>query len=172
MSRPLATALLLLPLCPLPVHALDLDPAAIRQQFVLPAEPAGALTPTAAKQKLGPTPQPVVVAGRIGARGMEPFLDGKASFVLVEIPTDDHAKKPGHDADNCPFCKKKNANAPMVAVQFVGPDGKPIAIDARKLFGVAKGTDVVVRGSGVFDAKLAIPIIQLTADGVHIRPAP
>ena len=171
MTRPLATAFLLLALAPLPARGLDLDPIAIRQQLVLPAEPAGALTPTVAKQKLGPTPQPVVLAGRIGARGMEPFLDGKASFVLVEIPADDHAKKPGHDADNCPFCKKKNANSPMVAVQFVGPDGKPIPIDARKLFGVAKGTDVVVRGSGVFDAKLAIPIIQLTADGVHVRPA-
>jgi hypothetical protein len=172
MSRPLATALLLLSFTPLPAHALDLDPAAIRQQFVLPAEPAGAITPTVAKQKLGPTPQPIVLAGRIGARGMEPFLDGKASFVLVEIPADDHAQKPGHDADNCPFCKKKNANAPMVAVQFVGADGKPIPIDARKLFGVAKGTDVVVQGTGVFDAKLAIPIIQFTADGMHVRPAP
>lgn len=152
--------------------ALDLDPAAVRQQLLLLAEPDGAITPTAAKQKLTATPQPVVIAGRIGARGMEPFLDGKASFVLVEIPADDHAKKPGHDADNCPFCKKKNANSPMVAVQFVGADGKPIPIDARKLFGVAKGTDVVVRGTGVFDAKLAIPIIQLTAEGVHVRPAP
>jgi hypothetical protein len=57
-------------------------------------------------------------------------------------------------------------------VQFVGADGKPIPIDARKLFGVAKGTDVVVQGTGVFDAKLAIPIIQLTADGMHVRPAP
>jgi hypothetical protein len=155
-----------------PACAIDIDLAAVRQQLLLPAEPAGAITPTLAKQKLNATPQPIVLAGRIGARGMEPFLDGKASFVLVEIPADDHAQKPGHDADNCPFCKKKNANAPMVAVQFVGADGKPIPIDARKLFGVAKGTDVVVQGTGVFDAKLAIPIIQLTADGVHVKPAP
>ena len=170
MSRGLQVLVLSLVLLPLPAQALDLDPAAVRQQFLLPAEPDGAVTPTAAKQKLDATPQPIVVAGRIGARGMEPFLDGKASFVLVEIPADDHAKKPGHDADNCPFCKKKNAAAPMVAVQFVGEDGKPLPIDARKLFGVAKGTDVVVRGTGVFDAKLAIPVIQLTADGVHVRP--
>ncbi|MEI6240806.1 MAG: hypothetical protein WCR51_10480 [Planctomycetia bacterium] len=162
--------LLLVVAIPSPAIALDLDPAAVRQQLVLPAEPAGATTPTVAKQKLTATPQAIVVAGRIGARGMEPFLDGKASFVLVEIPADDHAKKPGHDADNCPFCKKKNANAPMVAVQFLGADGKPIPIDARTLFNLAKGNDVVVRGTGVFDAKLAIPIIQLTADGIHVRP--
>ena len=151
--------------------ALEIDPAAVRGQLVLPAEPAGAITPTAAKEKLRKDPQPIVIAGRIGARGgMEPFLDNKASFVLVEIPADDHAKKPGHDNDNCPFCKKRQANSPMTAVQFVGADGKVIPVDARKLFGIQKGADVVVRGQGVFDPKLAIPVIQLTADGMFVRP--
>ncbi|MCX7429849.1 MAG: hypothetical protein NTY17_02390 [Planctomycetia bacterium] len=151
--------------------ALEIDPATVRNQLVLPAEPAGAITPTAAKEKLTKDPQPIVIAGRIGARGgMEPFLENKASFVLVEIPNDDHAKKPGHDNDNCPFCKKRQANSPMTAVQFVGADGKVLPVDARKLFNVAKGSDVVVRGQGVFDPKLAIPVIQLTADGVFVRP--
>jgi len=151
--------------------ALEIDPAAVRGQLVLPAEPAGAITPTAAKEKLTKEPQPIVIAGRIGARGgMEPFLENKASFVLVEIPADDHAKKPGHDNDNCPFCKKRQANSPMTAVQFLGADGKVIPVDARKLFNVAKGADVVVRGQGVFDPKLAIPVIQLTAEGMFVRP--
>lgn len=170
MPRTLSVLIVLVALAPLPAGALDLDPTAIRQRLVLPAEPAGATTPTLAKQKLNATPQPIVVAGRIGARGMEPFLDGKASFVLVEIPADDHAKKPGHDADNCPFCKKKNANAPMVAVQFLGADGKAIPIDSRKLFGLDKGADVVVRGTALFDPKLAIQVIQFTADGIYVRP--
>lgn len=151
--------------------ALEVDPTAARGQLLLPAEPEGAVTPTAAKEKLAKEPRPIVVAGRIGARGMEPFLENKASFMLVEIPADDHAKKPGHDGDNCPFCKKRQANAPMVAVRFVGADGKELPIDSRKLFGVQKGSDVVVRGSGVFDAKLGIPVIQLTADGMYVRPA-
>jgi hypothetical protein len=155
---------------PVPGLGLEIDPNAVRGQFVLPAEPADAAAPTAAKAKLTTTPQQVVIAGRIGARGMEPFLDNKASFWLVEIPTDDHAKKPGHDNDNCPFCKKKQANSPMTAVQFLGPDGKVIPIDARKLFGVEKGSEVVVRGQGVFDPKLPIPVIQLTADGIFVRP--
>jgi hypothetical protein len=59
----------------------------------------------------------------------------------------------------------------MVAVQFLGADGKVIPLDARTLFGVQKGQDVVVSGMGVFDAKLAIPVIQLTADSIHVRPA-
>jgi hypothetical protein len=57
----------------------------------------------------------------------------------------------------------------MVAVQFLGADGKPIPIDARKLFGLEKGVDVVVRGIGAFDPKLAIPVIQLTAEAIHLR---
>jgi len=152
-----------------PAVALELDPAAIRGQFVLPAEPAGALSPTAAKGQLAKAPQPVVIAGRVGARGVDPFLDKKASFMLVEIPADDHAKDPGHDNDNCPFCKKRQANSPMVAVRFIGADGKEIPLDSRTLFGIQKGSDVVVKGAGVFDPKLGIQVIQLTADGIYVR---
>jgi hypothetical protein len=141
----------------------------VAAKMLLAEEPAGAVSLTEAKGKLTTTPQPIVIAGRIGARGMEPFLENKASFSLVEIPTDDHAAKPGHNADDCPFCKKKNANSPMAAVQFLGADGKVIPIDARKLFGVQKGQDVVIRGTGVFDPKLGIPVVQVTADGIHVR---
>jgi len=173
--RGLVAATLVMVSSAAPPARADVDPAAARGKMLLAAEPAGALTPTAAKAKLAAKdapagPQPIVVAGRIGAKGMEPFLDGKASFVLVEIPADDHGAKPGHDADNCPFCKKRSANAPMVAVQFLGADGQVVPLDARKLFNVAKGTDVVVSGKAVFDPKLAIPVIQLTADGIHVRP--
>ena len=166
-----AAAICLMPTLALALQAVDA--ASVRQRIVLAAEPAGAVTPTAAKQQLlkAPTnvPQPLVVAGRLGAKGMEPFLENKASFVLLEIPADDHAKKPGHDADNCPFCKKRRADAPMVAVQFLGADGKVIPIDSRELFGVAKGSEVVVKGTAVFDPKLALPIVQFTADGIFVR---
>lgn len=137
--------------------------------LVLAEEPAGAIGLAQARGKLGLEPKPVVIAGRIGGKGTEPFLDGKASFSLMEIPADDHASKPGHDADSCPFCKKRQANATMAAVQFLGADGKPIPVDARKLFGVEKGQDVVIRGTGVFNAKLGVPIIQVNADGIFVR---
>jgi len=138
--------------------------------LVLAAEPAGAVSLAEAKAKLTTTPQPIVIAGRIGGvKGMDPFLEGKASFSLLEIPADDHANKPGHVADDCPFCKKRNANSPIAAVQFLGADGKPLPVDARKAFGVQKGSDVVIRGTAVFDPKLGIPIIQMTADGIHVR---
>jgi hypothetical protein len=148
----------------------DIDPAALRGRYVLPQEPAGVATLADAKQRLGTTPQAVVIAGRIGGRGMDAFVKDKASFSLLEIP-DDHAKKPGHKPDDCPFCKKRAANSPIAAVQFVGADGKELPIDARTLFGLREGQDVVIRGTGVFDPKLGIPVIQITADGIHVRPA-
>jgi hypothetical protein len=57
----------------------------------------------------------------------------------------------------------------LVAVQFVDEDGKEIPHDARELFGVAKGQEVVVKGMATFNPKLALPIIQLQADGIYIR---
>jgi hypothetical protein len=149
----------------------EIDVAAVRGSVLLPEEPAGAVSIADAKAKLTPTPQPVVVAGRIGGRGTSPFGKNEATFSMLEIPADDHAAKPGHKPDDCPFCKKRAANSPIAAVSFAGTDGKVIAVDAQKLLGVAEGQDVVVRGQGFFDPKLGIPVIQINADGLFIRRA-
>lgn len=147
----------------------EIDAHAVKKSLVLTEEPAGAVSLAQAKATLGLEPKDVVVVGRIGGKGGDPFLEGKASFSLLDVPADDHAKKPGHDADSCPFCKKRQANATMAAVQFLGEDGKPIPVDARKLFGIVAGQDVVIRGKGVFNAKLGVPIIQVSANGIFLR---
>ena len=147
----------------------DVDVAAVRGRVLLAEEPAGAVSIADAKAKLTPTPQPVVVAGRIGGRGTSPFGKNEATFSMLEIPTDDHAAKPGHKPDDCPFCKKRAANSPIAAVSFAGGDGKVMPVDAQKLLGVAEGQDVVVRGQGFFDPKLGIPVIQINADGLFLR---
>ena len=149
----------------------EIDTAAIRGSVVLAEEPTGAVSIADAKAKLTTTPQAVVVAGRIGGRGTSPFGKNEATFSMLEIPTDDHAAKPGHKPDDCPFCKKRAANSPIAAVSFAGADGKVLQIDAQKLFGVAEGQDVVVRGNGFFDPKLGIPVIQINADGLYVRKA-
>ena len=149
----------------------EIDTAAIRGTVVLAEEPTGAVSIADAKAKLTTTPQAVVVAGRIGGRGTSPFGKNEATFSMLEIPTDDHAAKPGHKPDDCPFCKKRAANSPIAAVSFAGADGKVIPLDAQKLLGVAEGQDVVVRGNGFFDPKLGIPVIQINADGLYVRKA-
>ena len=152
-------------------EALSLEQA--RTSFVIAEEPAAALSVGDTQKLLEKAPKnraAVTIVGRIAAReGEDPFLEGTASFVLIDLPDDDHASTKGHDADNCPFCKKRQANAPMVAVQFLGADGKVIPIDSRQLFGIAKGNEVVVKGTAVFDPKLALPIVQFTADGIFVR---
>lgn len=145
---------------------------AVRRQFALAAEPEGATSIVDAKEKLEKqpdVPQPVLIVGEIGAREHDPFLEGKASFIMIDIVDDGHAKKPGHDTDNCPFCKKRRAKLPLAAVQFVGADGQVIQFDSRKLFGLAKGREVVVRGTATYNTKLPMPVVQVTADAIHVR---
>ncbi len=149
----------------------EIDVAAVRGSVLLAEEPAGAVSIADAKAKLTPTPQPVVVAGRIGGRGTSPFGKNEATFSMLEIPADDHAAKPGHKPDDCPFCKKRAANSPIAAVSFAGADGRVIPLDAQKLLGVAEGQDVVVKGDAFFDPKLGIPVIQVNADGLFLRKA-
>ena len=155
----------------------QVDAAALRATLVMADEPVDPLTPTAAKETLSAKdapkgPQKLVIAGRIGAKGMEPFLENKASFVLQEIPADDHAGKAGHDADNCPFCKKRSANAPMVAVQFVGAEAEPFE---------GAGPEVLHQHVGVGDEaaeQLHVGVgLQVECDGAlvaahHLPPQP
>ncbi len=153
--------------CSLAVAA-TIDIEKTRTTLVLEKEPAGALTPTAAKAAIAKGPKEIVIAGRIAANGMDPFVKGKASFAMLQLP-DDHGSQPGHNPDDCPFCKKKLAKAPMVAVQFIGADKNELPIDARELFGVENNAVVVIRGTASFNPKLALPIIQLKANGIYIR---
>jgi len=110
------------------------------------------------------TSQSVVVVGRIFAGEMEPWDPGKASFLLAELPDEGHGE--GHDADNCPFCKRKAARAPTAIVQLVDDSGQVLAVDARKLLGVQSKDVVVVRGS-VTPGELNSLVI--TARDLHVR---
>jgi hypothetical protein len=146
-----------------------------RTSFTIAEAPAAALTVGDAQKLLEKAPKnraTVTIVGRIAAReGEDPFLEGKASFVLMDLPDDDHSTKKGHDADNCPFCKRRQAKAALAAVQFVDAEGGVVPIDARTLFGVSGGAKVVLRGQGYFNPKLPFPIVQLNADGMYIIEA-
>lgn len=167
---------------------VDPKTAALRQQFLAATEPAGAITLTELAMQLGvvkpddeeavdgtaaeataaSTPaaaaESVVVVGRIFAGEMEPWDTGKASFLIAELPDEGHGE--GHDADNCPFCKRKAAKAPTAIVQFVDSAGQVIPIDARKLFGIGKKDVVVIRGQAV-PGELNSMIV--TATDMHVR---
>ena len=103
-----------------------------------PLEPADPLQPAG-------TLQDVWVVGRIFAGDFDPWEQGRASFLISELPEEGHGE--GHDADNCPFCKRKAAQAPKAMVRFADEKGQTVGIDARELFGLKTGDVVAVRGS-------------------------
>ncbi|MCX7391153.1 MAG: hypothetical protein NTX02_08190 [Planctomycetia bacterium] len=162
----------------------------LRTAFMIDQQPTDALTITAATKMLGSaSPQslqssdeqqvtlvPLVIKGRVGARDytlnrdIDPFLKGKASFFLMEIPIDAHALQSEHNSKDCAFCKRRAAKSPIVAVQFVDSNRQLIPFDSRELFGVQKGTDVIVCGTGMLhkNSKLPVPVIEFSADAIHV----
>ena len=138
----------------------------LREKLVLASEPADPLTPTEVKESFI-EPTEFALAGRVDAGEMEPFEDGKATFVLSQLPDKAHAGGDPNHADNCPFCKRKLRLAPKVMVQFLDAEGNIIAVDARDLFEIEKGAAVVVQGRGQYVE--AINSVQMDAAGIFVR---
>ncbi len=138
----------------------------LRERFVLSAEPTEPTTIEDAKARVSEKPN-VEFVGRIAADENEAFTPGKATFVVTEILPGEDGHGGKYHADNCPFCKRKAAEAPRAAVQFVDATGEMLAVDARKLFGIGPGDTVVVRGSGELMTELDLFVV--TADGVYLR---
>ena len=140
----------------------------LRERFVLAAEPKAPSTIADAMANVADNPR-VEFIGRIDANEFNAFTPGQASFLVTEILPDEHGHGSDHDAEDCPFCKRRAAEAPRAAVQFVDADGETIDVDARELFDINPGDTVVVQGKGELNAKLEM--LFVTADGVY-RQAP
>ena len=146
---------------------VDPEPSAkIDSQLLLPREPTGAITPTEAMESHIEA-KPIVLAGRVDAGDFDPFESGLASFMLSELPDEDHASDDPNHVDNCPFCKRKLEKAPKAVVKILDSSGDVMPVDARELLGIAKGDIVVVRGSGRYSE--AVNLVEITADGVFRR---
>jgi len=145
------------------------DPAILaqRSKLVLDAEPQGAVSITDARKSLKDERE-IVLIGKVGAGDSTPFEQGKTAFLISDGGTQaeghDH-NAPGHDAENCPFCKRRKKLS-MAMVQFVDGEGHVLPIDARELLGVKENQVVVVKGL----AKLNdLDVMVVTADGIHLR---
>lgn len=124
--------------------------AELREKYLLAAEPSGAVSISAAKQSLESQPE-FVLMGRIGVGSHDPWEPGKATFVISDAVPDKsgHASQPGHDKDNCPFCKRRASAAESTAIiQLVDDAGQVLPVDARQLLSADKDQLVYVRGRG------------------------
>jgi hypothetical protein len=80
---------------------------------------------------------------------------------------EEHAHKhaPGEE---CAFCAAHAADhiTSLALVHFKGEDGKPLAVDARELFGLKDQDTVVVRGK----AKMTpTGMLEVDATGLYVR---
>jgi hypothetical protein len=147
-------------------NGVDPAVAALRERLVLASEPSGAVSPGEARSAIESSPE-VVIAGVVDLQD-QTSEKGKAVFVISELPPDGQAHGgPGHDAANCPFCKRRKAEAPLAVVQFVDDQGKVLSHDARELFGLKDHQAVVIRGRAQVSD---LDLLLVNADGIYIRP--
>lgn len=156
-----------------PVAAASVEASAQGKKFLLADEPYGAITFEEAHQLAAENAE-IVLVGRIGDGGGEsPWEEGRATFLLsdpataLEASEEEHAHDtPGHDAENCPFCRKNKVHRALTIVQFLGDDGKAVPIDARRLLGVQENQLVVVQGASQIDG---MGNLVISASGLYIR---
>lgn len=140
-----------------------------RQRLLLPQVPAEVQSVADAKAALVSQPD-IVVQGQVEIESVPSSGPAQAIFVLAELQPDRHGEQPGHVADNCPFCKRRAAEAPRVTVQLVDASGKVLPYSVQQLFGLKRGDVVVVRGRGEVVPEL--DLFTLTATGVHLQKSP
>jgi len=151
------------------------DPAlrAARQACLLASEPAGAVGVLETRGKTAEGEVPVVLVGRIGADAETTWDPGKAAFVVTDLSTAPVSKTshggPGHDHENCPFCKaeKKSRVDATALVHVVDGQGQPLPYDARKLLSLRAEQTVVVQGKATVDT---LGNLVVKASGVYPRP--
>lgn len=120
----------------------------------------------------------VTLVGRIPkqlSQGLSPWGENESTFVVVESTKDDESAHagPGHDPDNCPFCKRRREEGKstvnsLALIQIVDDEGKVLPNDPRSLLGIKENQVVVARGVAVRDS---LGNITLAATGLFIRPA-
>lgn len=146
-------------------------PTADSNAYVLQTRPEQAMSLTDVAAKLREldvpaddatdAPVTVTLVGRIAASDVDPFESGRATFLLSEAPSDDHATDDPDHADNCPFCKRRAKSAPTALVQIIDQEsGDIVAQDARSLVGLDFGKRVTLTGTATFNADVNMITVQ------------
>lgn len=145
-------------------EAGDAELTALQQRLLLETAPSAAMSITEAKDSAAATTS-VTLIGRIDAGDFDPFDRQVAAFILSEAPTE-HERSAGHDVDNCPFCKRRAANAPKAHVVMVDESDESIPHPAPELLGLKRGDQVIVRGQGTWNADLNV--LEVKSTGIYL----
>ncbi|MFP6769028.1 MAG: hypothetical protein VB859_12705 [Planctomycetaceae bacterium] len=158
--------LALLPGCgdevPAPGGSVPIDVS----KYLLPEVPEGARSVKAIYES-STDKQDVVIEGKIGGR-VDPWVEGRAAFEIVDVSLKSCSDIPG---DDCPTpwdycCVQDELSGARALVKVVGADGKPLAGGAKKLFKIRELQTVVVRGTVRRDDKGNLTVL---AHGLFVR---
>jgi len=158
-------------------ESLDPEVLASRSKVLLSAAPEGPQSIAVAKELAQSqselsasesSPREVTLVGRIEGGDFDPFDKEIAAFMLSELPAGNHDDEEGHDADNCPFCKRRAANAPKAHVVLVDENANPISYPAPYLLDLERGDQVIVQGNAHWNDELNL--LEVKSSGIYILP--
>lgn len=135
--------------------------AAVRKVVLSTEKPSELQTFAEAKEHLADKPS-VTIRGKIAAGDFDPFESNKSIFTITEIPADSHEGDPGHDADNCPFCKRRAKDAPMALVRISDEQGNLFPFSAANILGLQKDQVIVVHGKAEYKSDLDLFTVDAT----------
>ena len=135
-------------------------------KYVLMEEPEEAVGIIEARESASDG-DPLVVVGRIGGT-TNPWVEGRAAFTLLDasiLLVAEGAECGEGELCSGDCCAAERAHATML-VKITDPAGRVLAVDARRLLGLADNDMVVVRGTASKDTSGNVALI---ADGVFVR---
>jgi hypothetical protein len=127
--------------------------AAVRKVVLLAEKPSELQSFAEAKEHVADKPT-VTIRGKIAAGDFDPFEANKSIFTITELPAESHEGEPGHDADNCPFCKRRAKDAPMALVRISDEQGNLFPFSAANILGLRKDQVVIVQGQAEYKSDL------------------
>ncbi len=126
-------------------------PAIDGSQYLLDAEPEGAMDVIAARKDAKDDAE-VVIVGRIGGK-VDPWVDGMAVFNIADTSATPCNEIPG---DKCQvpwdYCCETDLGKKILLVEFHGDDARPLPAGAKGLFNVKELDTVVIQGKAKRDA--------------------
>lgn len=124
-----------------------------RKEFLCDLKPSDPLSLTDAKGKLQQEAD-VTLVGKVGTGKLDPFVKGRAQFVLSEAPAGGHGDEKDHDSTECIYCRRRLAEAPLAIVELHNASGAVIPVSAKEALGIVDGQRLVIEGRGKYDPEL------------------
>lgn len=104
-----------------------------------------------------------MVVGRVGG-GINPWIAGRAAFVIVDTTTADSCEKDGCE-EGC-TCHAEELAQSTAIVKFVDGEGNILPVDARELLNLQEKQTVVVRGVA---KRTGDNNLSIVASGIYVR---